>query len=152
MRRVAVRAVQPSQNMLSSSEEGRKKQLRRVLRRAMRRQCPSCGQGGIFTSWLSTVERCPRCNWYFERGDGYFIGATCVNLVIAEAIPFLFFILVLVFTWPRANWNLAGLGAIVLAVVCPILFYPWARMIWLAVDLVIRPIQPDEYARPHALD
>ncbi|HEU0168981.1 MAG TPA: hypothetical protein VFS62_14480 [Chloroflexota bacterium] len=138
--------------MLSSSEAGRQSQLRRVLGRAMRRECPSCGQGGIFTSWLSTVDRCPRCNWFFERGDGYFIGATCVNLVIAEVIPFAWFIVTLVITWPHANWNVAGLGAIVLAIGMPILCYPWARMIWLAVDLVIRPIQPEEYARPHALD
>jgi uncharacterized protein (DUF983 family) len=138
--------------MLSSSDAGRKSQLRRVLGRAMRRECPSCGQGGIFTSWLNTVDRCPRCHWFFERGDGYFIGAMCVNLVVAEAIPFAWFVITLVVTWPRANWNLAGLGAIVLAIGMPILFYPWSRMVWLAIDLVIRPIQPEEYAHPHALD
>jgi len=138
--------------MLSSSDAGRKSQLRRVLGRALRRECPSCGQGGIFISWLNTVARCPRCNWFFERGDGYFIGATCINIVVAEIIPFVWFVLTLVLTWPQANWNVAGAGAVVLAVAMPILFYPWARMLWLAIDLVIRPIQPEEYGRPHALD
>jgi len=137
--------------MRSSADLGGQ-QTRRVLRRAMGRRCPSCGAGDVFTSWFKMRERCPVCHWWFERGDGYFIGATCVNILAAEAVPFVFYVLVLVFTWPAARWLLAGVGAAVLAVITPLMLYPFARMLWLAIDLIVRPIQPDEYARPHALD
>ena len=97
-------------------------------------------------------DRCPACHWWFERGEGYFIGALCINLVAAEAVPFAVYILMLVITWPHPPWLEAGIAAALLAVITPIALYPFARMVWLAIDLVIRPIQPAEYDRPRALD
>jgi uncharacterized protein (DUF983 family) len=137
--------------MRSSADPGTG-QLKRVLARALRMRCPSCGQAAAFTSWFHMRDRCPVCHFFFERGDGYFIGATCINLVAAIILPAMAYAVVLAVTWPNAAWLGAAIAAIVLAVLVPVLFYPFARIIWLALDLVIRPIQPDEYVRPHALD
>ena len=137
--------------MRSSSDLG-KEQLGRVLRRALRLRCPSCGQAGAFDSWFKMRERCPVCHFWFERGDGYFIGATCVNLVAAIALPAFVYGLVLAVTWPNPPWRGAAVAGIVAALLVPLAFYPVARIVWLALDVVIRPIQPAEYDHKHALD
>lgn len=97
-------------------------------------------------------ERCPVCHFFFERGEGYFIGATCVNMVAAIVLPALVYVAVLLTTWPNAPWLAASLVAVGLAIAIPVVFYPFARIIWLALDLVIRPIEPVEYDRPRGLD
>jgi len=35
-------------------------------------------------------------------------------------------------------------------VVAPILFYPFARLLFLAFDMMFRPVQPEELAGPTA--
>jgi hypothetical protein len=97
-------------------------------------------------------ERCPVCRFWFERNDGYFIGATCVNLVLAIVLPALAYIVILAATWPRPPWLLAGLVAGALVIAVPIMLFPFARVVWLALDLSFRPIEPVEYERRHALD
>ncbi|HEX6511788.1 MAG TPA: DUF983 domain-containing protein [Chloroflexota bacterium] len=138
--------------MRSSAEMGTQQQLRRVLGRAARLRCPSCGRASAFTSWFHMQERCPVCHFWFERGDGYFIGAACVNLVAAIIFPAVVYAIFLALTWPNPPWLVAGVVSAATAVIVPIVFFPFARVIWLAFDLVIRPIQPEEYARQHALD
>ena len=127
-------------------------QLRRVLVRAAALRCPSCGRESAFTSWFHMRERCPTCHFWFERGEGYFTGATCVNLMAAIVFPAIAYAVILAVTWPNPPWLAAGLVSASLAFAVPLLFFPFARVIWLAFDLVVRPIQPEEYARPHALD
>jgi len=97
-------------------------------------------------------ERCPVCHFWFERGDGYFIGATCVNLVAAIVAPAAIYGIILAVTWPNPPWLAAAIAAIMVALATPIVFYPVARIFWLSLDLAIRPIQPAEYDHKHALD
>jgi len=137
--------------MRSSADSGTA-QLRRVLARALRMRCPSCGRAGAFMSWFRMRERCPVCHFWFERGEGYFIGATCVNMVAAILLPAVVYVVVVVLSWPTPPWLGAAIAAVALAVVIPVLFYPFARILWLTFDVVIRPIEPVEYDRQHALD
>jgi uncharacterized protein (DUF983 family) len=137
--------------MRSSADPG-SAQLRRVLSRALRMRCPSCGRAPAFESWFRMRTRCPVCRFWFERGEGYFIGATCINMLAAIVVPILVYVVVLVVTWPNPPWVQDAVAAIALAILIPIVFYPFARVIWLALDLVIRPIEPIEYERPRALD
>ena len=97
-------------------------------------------------------DRCPVCRFWFERGDGYFIGATCLNMVAAIVLPLILYTLVVALSWPNPPWLGAALAAIAMAIAIPIVCFPFARVSWLALDLVIRPIEPVEYERPRALD
>jgi len=115
-------------------------------------RCPSCGQASAFDSWFHMHERCPTCRFWFERNDGYFLGATCINLVLAIVLPAFVYIGIVVSSWPNPSWLGAAVAAIALAVAVPIGLFPFARVVWLAFDLVIRPIEPIEYERQHALD
>ncbi len=98
------------------------------------------------------LERCPYCHFWFEREEGYFIGATAVNLVAAETVPVIVFITVAASTWPAVNWTLLEALCLALAILVPLALFPFARALWLAIDLVIRPIQPQEFERRHGLE
>jgi uncharacterized protein (DUF983 family) len=41
-----------------------------ALGRGLRRRCPHCGQGQLFSGWAHHVERCSACGLVFERNPG----------------------------------------------------------------------------------
>ena len=76
---------------------------------------------------------CPNCQTRFEREDGYFLGAYAINLIIAE---FLGLGAVLVFLFQMdLSLLMTEAIAIATAVGLPVLFFPWSRMLWMALDL-----------------
>ncbi|MEO8226414.1 MAG: DUF983 domain-containing protein [Gemmatimonadota bacterium] len=113
----------------------------RLLGRALLRRCPNCGGGGIFTGWFHMRAACPTCAIPFERGEqGYQVGAYMFNIVVAELIFAGVFAGVLVSTWPSPPWDLLQYGGGVLMVLAPILFYPFSKTLFLAFDLIFRPV------------
>lgn len=46
---------------------------------------------------------------------------------------------VLLATWPHPPWNLLLYGGAALAVVSPFAFYPFSKLVWLALDQFIQP-------------
>ena len=85
--------------------------------------------------------RCPRCGLALERGEDhdYWLGAYAINLVVAEGFSVATALVVLWAMWPRTAIAIA-VGA-TLAVVTPLLFYPFSRTLWLAWDLSFRPAE-----------
>lgn len=117
--------------------------LGRALRhvgRALRRRCPNCGGGPLFRRWLSMRPSCPSCHLKLDRGEAdYFIGGYVVNFVTAEFAIALGALGVIVGTWPDVPWTGLKWALIGLMIPGPILTYPWAKTLWLAIDLVFRP-------------
>jgi uncharacterized protein (DUF983 family) len=112
----------------------------RVLGRALRRRCPNCGGGGIWRNWLIMRETCPTCGIPFGRGEqGYIVGAYMLNIIAAELVFAAIFVAVLLSTWPDPPWEWLTFGSAVQMVVLPVLFYPYAKTIFLGMDLLIRP-------------
>jgi len=56
------------------------------LKRGLLLRCPVCGKGHIFRSLFKMYERCPVCNFYFEREEGYFSSSMAINLIISELL------------------------------------------------------------------
>ena len=117
----------------------------RMLRRGLTKRCPVCGSGHLFDGWFRMKERCPRCDYKFEREEGFFLGAYTINLAIAEGLLLLLAIvplIVLLDTNPDVSiWPIVVIG-LVAAIVAPLVFYPFSRTIWSAIDLVLRPPGP----------
>jgi uncharacterized protein (DUF983 family) len=111
--------------------------LRTLLGRALMRRCPLCGTGGIFKNWWSLRDACPRCGHRFEREEGYFLGAYAVNLIAAEFLTVA--VLVALFVWTDVSWVAIEAIVIPLAVGLPILFFPYSRTLWMAIDLMADP-------------
>lgn len=116
-----------------------------LLGRALRLRCPRCGAGGLFVSWLRPRRSCPNCRQLIERAEeGYWLGALLVNLCIAEILPVGIVVVIVIVTWPRPPWNLVLYGGAALAAISPFLFFPFSKLIWLAVDLYFQPRQDGE--------
>jgi hypothetical protein len=80
-----------------------------------------------------------------ERGEsGYQVGSYMFNIIAAELLFAILFVLVLVVTWPDPPWNLLQYGGIALMVLAPFLFYPFSKTLFLAFDLLFRPPTPEE--------
>jgi uncharacterized protein (DUF983 family) len=104
--------------------------------RALTRRCPYCGGRDIFAGYLSLREKCPHCRAVFEREEGYFLGAYAINLVAAEILG-LGLVLYLLFATPltRLSIDAKSILAGAVAVGLPILFFPFSRTLWMALDL-----------------
>ncbi len=114
--------------------------LLRLVGRALTRRCPSCGAPGIFVSYFALREHCPTCHLHLSRHEsGYQVGAYMLNIALSEIIGLGAILLVIVTTWPNPPWDIllyAGVGVMIAA---PIALYPYAKTLFLALDLTIRP-------------
>ena len=113
-----------------------------MLARGLLKRCPICGTGNLFTRWFRMKERCPGCQYLFEREEGFFLGAYVINLAIAQGLVILLAIVPLIIRMasdPDASITPFVVGGLVGAVVAPVVFYPWSKTIWTAFDLMLRP-------------
>ena len=111
---------------------------RLLLKRAMLLRCPECGGRGIYRNWFTIRESCLTCNYTFAREGGYFLGAYVLNLLVAEIIPIGLLIGLLI--WSSMNWLVLEAITIPLAIGLPLLFFPFAQCLWMAIDLIITPV------------
>src|SRR5215208_596411 len=116
-----------------------------MLFRAMLRRCPNCGGRGIFSGYTALRERCPTCGLRLHRGESdYFIGAYLLNLVAVELLFALVLGVIFVMTYPNAPWALLQWGGLILMIAGAVLCYPFSKAIWLAADLIFRPVSVEE--------
>jgi uncharacterized protein (DUF983 family) len=112
--------------------------LRVLLARSVKRRCPLCGASGIFKSWFTLSLECPRCGYVFARESGYFLGSYPLNLIAAEIIPVTLMVALLI--WSDLSWIWLEALLIPVAIGLPFLLFPFAQMIWMAIDLFITPV------------
>lgn len=113
--------------------------------RALRRRCPNCGARGIFASYTELRESCPRCGLRLHRGESdYFIGAYLLNLVAVELLFALMLVVWVVMTYPQTPWTAVQWGGATLMLAGPLICYPFSKSLWLAADLIFRPMTQEE--------
>lgn len=117
-----------------------------LLRRGLAKHCPRCGGGKVYESWFRMKERCPTCGFLFEREPGFFVGAYLINFAIAEGF---LFVLIMAFLALKNARPETGVGwpivaGLTVGVVAPIVFYPFSRTIWSAIDLAMTPLEVPE--------
>jgi hypothetical protein len=83
------------------------------------------------------VERCPRCGYRLDQGDGAFLGAMALNYAVAGVL----FLTVLI-VWVAAtapNVPMVPLLVVSLSVtgLAIVLFYPFSKTLWAAIDLLL---------------
>jgi len=117
--------------------------------RAVRRRCPNCGGRPLFRSWVKMVPRCPSCGLELNREEsGYSLGGFWLNMLFAEGTTAVLFIITLLVTWPDPPWTLLQYGLPSLALLTPVLFYPFSKTLFLALDLAVRPASREEARTP----
>lgn len=110
------------------------------LLRGISRRCPNCGTRGLFTRWVVMRKHCPGCHLTLNRNENdYFLGSYVINFVAAEFVIAISSLGLVLYTWPDVPWTAIKWGLVLLMIPVPILFYPFAKTIWLAIDLSLRP-------------
>jgi uncharacterized protein (DUF983 family) len=108
-------------------------------------RCPHCGGGAVLT-WKGAVRaRCSRCNLRFQRSDNnYFFGAVFFGLLLGEAIFAVSFGIMVIAMWPSVPWDTLTYGLPLGMIVVCALMVPISKVVWLAVDVLVRPVFPAE--------
>ena len=120
--------------------------MKTQVARALRLSCPNCGKSGQLKSWLKVKPHCDNCGLKFDRGEhDYFIGAYTINLIAAELIVVIAFVIGMFVTWPDVPWDGLMWGLAPLAILAPVITLPLARSLWLGLDLVFRPPEPTDF-------
>lgn len=114
--------------------------------RALRLRCPNCGKGKVITGWTKVRERCSVCGLRFARGEGeyFYAGAIFVNIVIAELLFAFGFGGALILMWPNVPWDAVTYVGAALMLLLPALLLPVVKVLWLAFDMLMRPVTPTE--------
>src|SRR5688500_16826570 len=132
--------------MLSVSRE-----TARLFGRAVMLRCTNCGGGRMLRSWLKMRVRCPTCGLRVERGEhDYFVGSMMFNFIIGGMLFIGILLTVLIVTWPSVPWNALQYGAPALIIAVPFVLFPCSKLLWLACDLMLRPLTPEEMAWHHS--
>ena len=124
---------------MTGQRSGRRPGTLRMSARALLRRCPNCGERHIWTGWFGLVERCPRCGLRFEREEGYWTGAMAIDTIDTEGLFGLLLLVVIVASWPHIPIVELLVAALALNLIFPIVFYPFAKLLWVAFDLIVRP-------------
>ena len=116
-----------------------------VFGRALRLRCPNCGRGKVIRGWADVRPRCSGCNFRFERSDeSYFSGAMFFGLMIGEFIFGVSLLVIILSTWPHVPWDtMQWVGPVGMLVVM-VFVLPLSQVVWLAVDVLVRPVQEAE--------
>jgi uncharacterized protein (DUF983 family) len=109
--------------------------------RGLRKRCPRCGTGHLFRRWFTMVERCPGCGLVFERVEGQWIGAIAMNMIATELLFGAVLVGWMVLAWPDVPWVLVGVVGVAVSGLFPLVFYPFSKTIWVAIDLRMRPVE-----------
>ncbi len=116
-----------------------------MIWRALTLRCPHCGGRGVLASWFRLQERCPRCRLHLHREEGdYFLGAYVIMLITMELVFAIGLLVALIATWPNPPWEAiqwVGAGVLLAGI---LIAYPFAKTLWLAIDLMFRPVSAKE--------
>lgn len=121
----------------------------RLFVRAAQLRCPHCGERGVFRHWFAMRARCDVCHLSLATGNS--VGANLLNLVVAEAALVVALATIIIRSWPNPPWAFLQIGAPILMVAAPLAFFPFSRVLFVAIDLAMHPdAQPDLPA--HGID
>jgi uncharacterized protein (DUF983 family) len=122
----------------------------RMFLRGCLKHCPVCGQGHLFRRWFRMIERCPRCGLRFQRIEGHWSGDLGINTIVSFGALFVTLIVGFAVTYPDVPGVPLFACAVGVGLIVPVLFFPFSKTVWLAIDLMMRPLEPGEVEPEYA--
>ena len=110
----------------------------RAVGRALTLRCPRCGAHGILDGWFKLREKCGVCALGLRRApeDDEWFGGYFMNLIASESLMIVIVVGYVLWTWPSVRWTTIEALGIVMVIVSPIVSYPFAKALWVAVELL----------------
>lgn len=116
-----------------------------LLARGATMACPACGQRkGLFRRWTKMADACPNCGLVFGRFEGQWIGAIGINTIVSFGLLMIFVFIASAVSYPDTPVRTLVIMSIILAVVLPLLLFPFSRTFWTGMDLMMTPLEPHE--------
>jgi uncharacterized protein (DUF983 family) len=114
----------------------------RMVRRAVLLHCPWCGARRTFIrGWFGKYERCRTCGIRWRREEGFELGAVTINTILTFIVLTVAMTVGFIATSPNIPVMPMVLSLVGVAVLMPIVIYPFTFTIWLAFDLAVH--RPD---------
>ena len=108
-------------------------------------RCARCGSGRLFKGYFTIVADCPRCGLHFEREQGYWAGALAVNIIAVGGLFAIVFVALLIATIPKVPVVPLLIVLVPIAVLGPIVYYPFSKTVWVAIDrALLHRLDPNE--------
>ena len=120
----------------------------RMLCRGLIRRCANCGEpGAFFISWFKTQDRCRGCKLLWQRNtQGFALGALAINFVLTGGALIATLVIGVVTTYPDLAIFELLVSTVGVTLLVGIFGYPISYTTWLAVDLIMRPVESGELA------
>lgn len=67
-----------------------------------------------------------------------------VNFMLGAGTFIVVFLAVIVFSWPSVPWDALTYVAPAVLLVGMVLLHPVSKVVWLTVDVLVRPVTPEE--------
>jgi len=116
----------------------------RMFRRGLVKHCPWCGSGHITQGYFKLKARCPRCGLGFQRLEGQWSGDIGINTIVTFGLLYVVLMVGVLAFWGHTNTTALAIIGLAIVLVFPVLFVPHAKSLWLAIDCMMRPVEPDE--------
>lgn len=121
--------------------------LPRMFGRALTLRCPRCGSRRTFVRrWFGKHDRCRTCGIRWRREEGSELGALTMNTILTFGALAVGMAIAFVATSPDIPVVPVVLVLGAIAIVMPIVIYPFTYTVWLAFDLRVHPPDPAELA------
>jgi uncharacterized protein (DUF983 family) len=120
----------------------------RMLCRGLIRRCANCGEpGAFFISWFKTQDHCRGCKLLWQRNtQGFALGALAINFVLTGGALIATLVIGVVTTYPDLAIFELLVSTVGVTLLVGIFGYPISYTTWLAVDLIMRPVESGELA------
>lgn len=118
----------------------------RLFARAFTLRCPNCGKGPVLHHLLKLRVKCGNCGMRMLRGEhDAFLGAIFMLFTLVGLANYALLLIIAAMTdetpWDLLQWLLPLTTLLLL-----LLLYPFAKLAWLAFDLMLRPMTAEELA------
>ena len=116
----------------------------RLFGRGFLLRCPNCGGGPVLENWFKLRVKCGSCGLRLQRGEhDTIMGAVFILFTLVGLISYALIVVALTVT-ETTPWDLLEKGLPALALVLVVALQPFSKLLWLAFDLMMRPVTPEE--------
>lgn len=110
-----------------------------AISRGLRKRCPNCGRGEVFSSFFRLNTRCSECGFVFEREPGYWTGAITMNIAFVELWVAILILGTVIATAPDIPWTTVWVVGLGTNAVLPFLLLPYSRTLWMGLHMFYDP-------------
>mgnify|MGYP002778009719 CR=1 FL=1 len=124
----------------------------RLFGRAALLRCPHCGGGPVLAGWFTLRVKCGTCGLRLLRGEhDRVMGSVFILFTLVGVVCYALIAVALAAT-DETPWDLLQYGLPALALALVVGLFPFSKLLWLAFDLMLRPVTAAELAWHRASD